>query len=795
MLHNFLLCISFTFILFISFGKDSSESLIRDQQYIHSLRQERIDARVCEDEKGEDGDEEWDLCYKSNFVTTTFEPKHYNLPFAQKINSKSIEKHCSCDNECDAFKECCSDFKPNIERPTIKSQLSCIDLYSGSFAVASVYGIDKCSEVWGKSDGFAGVRDKCENDSYDLTLNEKSISYLRDIAVFSLSTNVMYRNVFCAICNNDSSNLMQWNTSVQCEGVHDLVNNQRNSISTGNYDSFKKNWNVIIKGVSIDCSIVVEEFGNPDLIDKYKLRKCKKTISNCPKSWNDSIVAEKCESYASYVYETKAYKNYHCALCNNALIKYLTCFPMYINLRSDSSHNALWFPLLLDFNFAGDKGEWIGGHKKCSNIGEIYDPIYEKCVFIHCGTNYRKDHETGLCLPIENLSNNFPKNNFESNCRSIIVLTQETDFTLFENNSIYINKTNTILNEYDYRIHYEDDQSVNTSLKIKICINESSLDSWTQSPFDVSFGQILLTGISLYTSIVCLIIHLLVYAILPKLRNLPGKNLVSLSSSLLIAHISFVTLSHLEANRRIGCVLNAITIHYSYLASFCWMSVMAYDVCKTFGRTSRRSTSSKRSTFVKYSLYAWLLPAFIVIICAAFDIGLQNSHFRPLYGFRICFISQRQALLVFFAIPVALIICVNIFLFSLTAKGLITTAEKTKILNKNSDKVRYYLYVKLAFVMGLTWIFGFIASLTDITILWYPFIILNGLQGAIIFFAFTFKPKVWNLLMDKFGCIRPSKSATTSDIIRSATGSTTLQTSTLVPNSPDTKVTKIKFPD
>jgi hypothetical protein len=152
-------------------------------------------------------------------------------------------------------------------------------------------------------------------------------------------------------------------------------------------------------------------------------------------------------------------------------------------------------------------------------------------------------------------------------------------------------------------------------------------------------------------------------------------------------------------------------------------------------------------------------------------------------------------LLVFFAIPVALIICVNIFLFSLTAKGLITTAEQTKILNKNSDKVRYYLYVKLAFVMGLTWIFGFIASLTDITILWYPFIILNGLQGAIIFFAFTFKPKVWNLLMDKFGCIRPSKSATTSDIIRSATGSTTLQTSTLVPNSPDTKVTKIKFPD
>ncbi len=72
--------------------------------------------------------------------------------------------------------------------------------------------------------------------------------------------------------------------------------------------------------------------------------------------------------------------------------------------------------------------------------------------------------------------------------------------------------------------------------------------------------------------------------------------------------------------------------------------------------------------------------------------------------------------------------------------------------------------------MGLTWIFGFIASLTDISILWYPFIVLNGLQGAVIFFAFTFKPKVWNLLMEKFGFksgyIRLSKSATTSDTVK-----------------------------
>ncbi|RWR98403.1 hypothetical protein B4U79_05848, partial [Dinothrombium tinctorium] len=38
--------------------------------------------------------------------------------------------------------------------------------------------------------------------------------------------------------------------------------------------------------------------------------------------------------------------------------------------------------------------------------------------------------------------------------------------------------------------------------------------------------------------------------------------------------------------------------------------------------------------------------------------------------------------------------------------------------------------------MGFTWAFGFIASFTGITYLWYPFIIFNGLQGVFIFLSF-----------------------------------------------------------
>lgn len=43
---------------------------------------------------------------------------------------------------------------------------------------------------------------------------------------------------------------------------------------------------------------------------------------------------------------------------------------------------------------------------------------------------------------------------------------------------------------------------------------------------------------------------------------------------------------------------------------------------------------------------------------------------------------------------------------------------------------------KLSVIMGLTWLIGVVASITNSDILWYPFVILNTLQGLFIFVAF-----------------------------------------------------------
>jgi len=66
------------------------------------------------------------------------------------------------------------------------------------------------------------------------------------------------------------------------------------------------------------------------------------------------------------------------------------------------------------------------------------------------------------------------------------------------------------------------------------------------------------------------------------------------------------------------------------------------------------------------------------------------------------------------------------------------------------DQTLFYLYLKLFVIMGLTWIFGFIAAFARVQFLWYPFIVFNGLQGAFIFVMFDMKRKIGYMLWDKY---------------------------------------------
>ncbi len=128
-----------------------------------------------------------------------------------------------------------------------------------------------------------------------------------------------------------------------------------------------------------------------------------------------------------------------------------------------------------------------------------------------------------------------------------------------------------------------------------------------QDMFSCDVREVLLTG-AMIASILGLAITLLVYIRLPELRNLPGKNLVSMCLSLLVGYALLATIRLVGGSHAmpkylcimsgmLGCCaatnchfitsykcVSAVVLMYAFLAAFSWTTLISLDICITFGR-------------------------------------------------------------------------------------------------------------------------------------------------------------------------------------------------------------------
>ena len=371
-----------------------------------------------------------------------------------------------------------------------------------------------------------------------------------------------------------------------------------------------------------------------------------------------------------------------------------------------------------------------------------------------CGKYY--ENEGGKCI---NITQDRP------GCYRLPLNLSEA--TLLENDTLLVIENQRLYQPEDWEYRYENDNHTTLAGYLVCSENPGGGDS-----LKFSDAQSYLSAVCSAISLTCLAIHIVVYSMLKRLRNVPGKNLLSLAVSLFIAQLLFL----LGVNStRVGviCVATSLAIHYFFLAAFFWMNVMAFDVYRTF--TSHRHSIRKNRTFLYYSLYGWLTPFVIVVSALIVNYTTFLEEYAPQYGRRWCWINNKKGLSLFFALPVGSLLLENMFLFGMsvygiysqaraskfavsessknltTRKGFIVTKPSTKsnAASLHQNKVRLVLYMKLAAIMGLGWIFGFVAGLADIYELWYIYIVLNGLQGAFIFLAFDLKKKVFYTLWEQ----------------------------------------------
>ncbi|KAK3800511.1 hypothetical protein RRG08_043829 [Elysia crispata] len=173
------------------------------------------------------------------------------------------------------------------------------------------------------------------------------------------------------------------------------------------------------------------------------------------------------------------------------------------------------------------------------------------------------------------------------------------------------------------------------------------------------------------------------------------------------------------------CLVVAVLLHYLILVSFAWMLIEAVLQYLTFVKVL--GTYISRYT-LKTVLPAWGVPLLPVaaVLFTDYNLYLGRSDY--------CWMDL-QAFYYAFAVPVGVIIVFNLVMFLVIIASLLTRPKGLRS-NQASSKARE-TNLKAAFtifiLLGLTWMFGFLAIEDARVPFQYTFTVLSSMQGFLIF--------------------------------------------------------------
>ena len=632
--------------------------------------------------------------------------------------------NCYCDKLCALYRDCCPHIYSNIlDLPLslIRDMYAC--LYKGSLYF---YMINKCPRNWPND----WVRVNCEKETSSDIFLDWPVSDEEGIA---------YNNVYCSLCHG-KSNVSYWISEITCRS------RSRNGASHVNMSDLIANQSL---------SKCERSFHPP--APNRPGRTCKEVTSNCPPEWNDTCVKELCEQSFSvrYVYDHhSAYKNEFCARCNSVPEDIISCE----QVPPLSEVFSMPYPLSVIFDLNDGTSRSIPGKigmtedhvsvieeqlQSCA-WNEVFDPFSQRCRLVTCKPDFTL--QDGQCLRQDQANNSSSTNKsidclrrklypgeylLQSDGHLLEVSTgdrYEPDYFFIENNTALVCTA------------WDRNYTLNVTVEMSVLV------------FKFSQAQSIVSLVGHVISIICLVIMICVYSLLEQLRNLPGRSIMCLGASLLCAQVLFLSCLQQTGVYSL-CVFFAVVINFAFLAAFFWMNVMSFDIWSTFASTRTISYTKHTKRFCQYSLYAWSTPLGIVLVSLGVNFSTTDSQYSPGYGEGMCWFTRRLSMTIFFGLPIIIIIFINGVFYVLTVLNIYRISTETKhikISNSSEKKTDLFLYMKLSVIMGLTWIFGFVATLSEVEAIWYLFIIFNSLQGAFICVGFVFTKKVLKLLRNKF---------------------------------------------
>ncbi|XP_045197929.2 probable G-protein coupled receptor Mth-like 11 [Mercenaria mercenaria] len=623
-------------------------------------------------------------------------------------------KNCHCDELCGILDDCCGNFYPSTGNKLKKDQFSCVRL--NEIIKNENYGVHmvtKCSEEWDHN----ATKYLCEGDTHsDNILHKLPVS----------RNSVMYKNMYCAQCNFIYA-FEYWKPEIKClneTGVRSLP-----EMTDCDWFYIRPKPEIGYRTCQLKPRVIETCLGSNS--EQYKIE-------------NDNCTG----GVYSVVYDSSghAYRNNYCAACNDIKTE------LYCELILPSAtfstpkpvpKKVYSFRLLVDFNDGTVSENGVISDIHICNDNEIYDSFSQKCREIFCAPPSLAVQ--GLCI-LNNSKDINDTNTSTENCT--LVKLDKSEYMITNNSQLYLISDNKTYSREEFQVIGSD--AFICLQTIRNCSHECDEP---ESLFQFNMIESYMSLVGLIISICSLAITLLVYITFSQLLNIPGKILVCLIISLLFAQLLFLISAESENISQL-CISVAVLTHYFFLAAFCWMNVIALDLWITFSNKFMSGGSRRnKKRFLKYNLYAWMTP--FVIVCSAVALNFspfdnEYATLKPRYGKDVCWISSKNGLFLFFAGPLALFKLFDVVSFVFTAIHIARAKQQGAMATQKSSSCSFLINLKLSLIMGLTWVFAFVANITNETSMWYLFIIFNSLQGLFIAVCFLCTRKVGRMLYDKY---------------------------------------------
>ena len=617
---------------------------------------------------------------------------------------------CHCDELCVIYKDCCHNY--DITSGAMKSNVSFDCKYIPGLFSWFVFVINTCPD--GTADDLNTLcTQRDENNIYSMTPTS------------DLNTGFFYQNVYCARCNG-VQDFVLWKASYQC--------------------SLKKHEYAVLGNLTIQELYLQKKcyLSYIPPLPNVDFRWCFPRISSCPSQTNESgilslqyddQVVSECENGGNkYIFTPDViYENLACYKCNTG--KNVTsdseasCDLNTFNIRKFHQPPRYRGPYSINvlFDLSTQQSmvkrnadnvvtlEESSFSTKCE-LGESYDPFNGVCQNMCNKTDRnctRRRHDRQLEL-----------NTTASKCSFLTI--KKSEFELV-NNALIIHHASGKLSSFKNFKIVENGATICVENTMGVLRHKTLLE--VDDIFHLSTNGL---------SIISLLATILIYA-KTSLHKLPGKCLLCLSLSLLVSQSMLLVAPVAESNV-VWCKAASLVMHYSFMASFTWMNVMAFDVYTSFTQHFRYSgIHNGNHLFFKYSLYAWLGPFVIVTVAFLID-EFSAWEIRPKCGQSFCWITESIGLLIFFLGPLALILLTNLFFFTMAMKNICMAYRSRADDVQRRKPCEIFVYFKLSVIMGLTWVFAFLGNVVNDDIFWTLFAVSNGLQGLLIFMGFALIP-------------------------------------------------------